>query len=57
MQSPNSTTVLLAILLVVLNKKDMIGYIDWLHFKITTLNKLRNERRNNTDKRPRGIHH
>lgn len=45
---PNSTTVLLAVLLVVLNGKAIINYVLWLRFKITTYFKqLENERNDN----------
>lgn len=45
---PNSTTVLLAIFLVVLNGKAIINYVFWLRFKIRTyFKKMENERNNN----------
>lgn len=50
MQSNSGTTILLAILLVVLNRKDIASYIEWLHFKITThFKQLKNERINNNN--------
>jgi hypothetical protein len=45
---PNNTSVLLAILLVVLNGKGIVNYILWLRFKITMhFKQLENERNDN----------
>jgi hypothetical protein len=55
--SDYKTTALLALALVVFNRKDIVTYVEWLHFKILTYHKQRaNERKNNTSKRSREIH-
>ncbi|MDN3673105.1 hypothetical protein QWY99_08600 [Flavobacterium branchiarum] len=47
------TSTLLAIALVVFNRKDIILFFDWLHFKLNVTYKQRaNERKNDTIKRP-----
>jgi hypothetical protein len=56
MQPSNSVSVLLAILLIVLNGKAIINYLEWLRFKIRIIyKKLENERNNNSNNRSRTI--
>lgn len=54
---PNSITVLLAILLVVLNGKAIVSYIEWLRFKIRIYFKQQenNEYNNNTTGRSQKV--
>lgn len=52
----NSTSILLAILLMVLNGKAIVEYVLWLRFKIRTYFKqLQNERNNQTNNGSRTI--
>lgn len=47
MQPSNSISIVLAVLLLVLNGKAILNYIEWLRFKIKTFFKqLENERKN-----------
>lgn len=45
--NPNGTTVLLALLLVVLNGKAILEYLEWLKFKIKTQYQQRKNGNNN----------
>lgn len=51
-----STIILLAVLLLVVNGKGILMYIEWLRFKIRTFFKqLENERKNRTNNRSRKL--
>jgi hypothetical protein len=52
----NSTSILLAILLIVLNGKAIVEYVLWLRFKIrTTFKQMENERNNQANNGSRTI--